>query len=275
MSVLATPAGAMKTGTLSTARMPFLAQVLMMTRRAFQVTLRSPAEIIPGTLIGVFFLLIYEGSLGGAARFFLPGQSYLGFILPLSVITTALSGAAVAGQLIVRDSQSGYFDKLLLTPVSRAALLLGPMIAGAVVIMLQCVIILLVALVMGLNIVTGVAGMLLLLGFALLIGLAFSGLIVSIALWTNNAAAVGGASFLFFPLTFLTSAYTPAEQLTGWIATVAQFNPVTYLLEATRALINTGWEVDLVVRGLVICLLLCGVTFTMATFSLRSRTRRR
>lgn len=98
----------------------------MMMWRTLITNLRVPAVVLPSLVISVFFLFVYEASLSGAANFFLAGQSYLGFILPLSVVSAALSGAGVAGQSIVRDIENGYFDKLMLTPVSRVALVLGP-----------------------------------------------------------------------------------------------------------------------------------------------------
>ncbi len=256
------------------ATMPFLLQVVMFTRRSLILLFREPTWGLP-IILGVFFLLVYNGTLSGAAVFFLQGQSYLGFILPLSVISTALSASGTAGQAIIRDIETGYFDKLLLTPVSRAALLLGPIIASAIALVIQTVPLLVIALFMGLEPATGFLGLLVLLGYALLIGLALAGFVVAVALYTNSAAATNGASFLFFPLTFLTASFTPTELLTGWIRTAAEYNPITYLLEATRALLNSGWDAEALLRGLLVSILIAVITFTLAVFSLRARTRRR
>lgn len=261
--------------TSASRKMPFLVQVWMMSRRSLVTMFRDPAAIIPGLILGVFFLVIYEASLGGAAQFFLRGQSYLGFILPLSVISTALSGAGIAGQAVIRDIDSGYFDKLLLTPISRAALLLAPMIAAALVLVLQSSAVVLVGILLGLEPATGWLGVLTLLGYALLIGVALAGLIVGIALRTNSASATSGASFLFFPLTFLTATFTPKELLTGWLKVAAQWNPITYILEACRSLLNIGWEPQVLFTGLWVSLVVCVITFAFAYFSLRARTQRR
>jgi ABC-2 type transport system permease protein len=256
------------------ATMPFLHQVSMMTWRSLVTIFRDPASVIPGLIISVFFVLVYDGSLNGAARFFLPGQSYLGFILPVSIISSALSGASIAGQAIVRDIDTGYFDKLLLTPISRSALLLGPMLAGALVLVLQTVLVLIVGLLLGLEPETGLPGMLFVLGYALLIGVGFAGFVVGIALRTGSPAATGGASFLFFPLSFLTATFTPVELLSGWIRTTAEFNPITYLLEAMRTLFNTGWDTEIMLRGFSASAAILVVTFVFAYLSLRARTRR-
>jgi ABC-2 type transport system permease protein len=257
------------------ATMPFLAQVSMLTWRSLVTIFRDPASIIPGLIISVFFLLVYDASLSGAAAFFLRGQSYLGFILPLSVISSALSGASLAGQAIVRDIETGYFNKLLLTPVSRSALLLGPMIASALVLVLQAGLVIAVALVMGLQPATGVLGLLGVLGFALFIGIGFAGFVVGIALQTGSPAATGSATFLFFPLSFLTATFTPLNLLNGWIRVAAELNPITYILGATRAMLNEGWQPELIAQGLLACTVISILTFTFAWFSLRGRTRQK
>jgi ABC-2 type transport system permease protein len=255
--------------------MSFVGQVLMLTKRALVTNFRVPAAVIPPIIISAFFLLVYEASLSGAANFFLRGQSYLGFILPLSVISSSLSGAGVAGQSIVRDIENGYFDKLLLTPVSRWALLLGPMVAGAVILVIQTVVIVGLALLLGLQPETGVGGLLTVLGFSLLLGVGFSGFTVAIALASGSAAATQGGSFIFFPLSFLTATFVPFELLTGWIKTAAFYNPITYILDAMRTTLNVGWDSEIVLRGLGSCLILGAVLFSAALWGLRSRAKRR
>lgn len=254
---------------------PFLNQVTMMMWRTLITNLRVPAVVLPSLIISVFFLFVYEASLSGAASFFLRGQSYLGFILPLSVVSAALSGAGVAGQSIVRDIENGYFDKLMLTPVSRVALVLGPMIAGAILLGVQTLLLIAIALVMGLEPATGLPGLAALLGFSMLLGVAFSGFTVGVALRSGSAGATQGAGFLFFPLSFLTATFVPLNLLTGWIKVAATYNPITYILEATRAIINTGWDAEIMLRGLGSIALLAVVLYAWAFSSLQARTKRK
>lgn len=258
-------------------RMPFLLQVTTMAWRSLVTTFRTPAAIIPGIIISVFFLFVYTGSLGNASNFLpgLAGKSYLAFILPVSIVSSALSGAGVAGQAIVRDIENGYFDKLLLTPLSRSALLLGPMIAGAVTLGLQTIIVLAVGLLLGLESATGLGGLLVVIALALILGVGFSGFTVAIALRTGSAAATQGGSFLFFPLTFLTATFVPVALLSGWIKTAAEYNPITYILEAMRAVLLDGWQAEVLLRGLTSASVLGIVLFVFALLSLRSRTARR
>jgi len=257
--------------------MPFYQQALMLSNRSLRTMMRTPAVILPALLISGFFLFVYEATLGDAAGS-IPGIAnvdYIAFILPLSVISASLSGAGIAGQNLVRDIETGYFDKLLLTPVSRGALILGQIVAGAAVLALQTVVIIAIGLLLGLNSATGVLGLLAVLGFAMLIGIGFAGFSVGVALQSGNAAATQGAGFLFFPFTFLTATFVPVELLGGWLKTVATINPITYILEAMRSVLIVGWEADVIAQGLVACLLLGVLPYLFALISLKARTARR
>lgn len=256
-------------------RSTFVTQVGLLARRTFIVNLRVPAAILPTLGISLFTLFVYKAQFNSIAGVFLHGKSYLGFILPLSLISAALSGSAVAGQTIASDIGRGYFDKLSLTPANRWALLLGPMLAGGVILALQLLAITLVGVLLGLRPVTGIGGLAAVVGFALLVGIGFSSLPVGIALLSGNAAATSAATFLFFPLTFLTATFVPVDQLEGWIQVAARINPMTYVLEATRGILNDGWDATLLARGLTAGIALAVVLFVFALYGLRTRTRRR
>ena len=259
---------------LPKANLPY--QILLLTKRNLKAIVRTPEALIPPIAISVFFLLIYESTLGGAANFVpgLSGNSYLGFILPLSIVSSALAGAGLASQNLVRDIESGYFDKLLLTPVSRTALLLGPILAGALILGFQTGIVIGVGLLMGLQPVTGLAGLLAVIGMAVLLGTGFAGFTVSAALGSGNAAVTQSAGFIFFPLTFLTASFVPLELLDGWLETAARLNPITYVLGAMRDTLNVGWVSSSLWQGVLACLILAIAMYALAVFALRVRTRR-
>ncbi len=255
--------------------MSLLGQLLMMTRRSLMVLFRIPDAIIPSLFISVFFLLIYEASLGGITEFPGPlqGVDYLAFTLPVAIFSAALNSPA--GQAMVRDIESGYFDKLLLTPINRGALLLGHIISSGFVVLLQTIIIMILAMFLGLKPETGLAGVVVILGFSVMIGIGFGGFTVAIALRTGNAAATQGASFIFFPLIFLSTTYLPLEALDGWFKVVAQLNPITYILDASRELLIYGWDSTELLNGLLGALVLSVFPFMFALFSLQARTRRK
>ncbi|MGD8456495.1 MAG: ABC transporter permease [Anaerolineales bacterium] len=254
-----------------------LSQIFLIMRRNLTTIIRTPEALLPPVGISLFFLVIYEATLGRASGFIpnLGTNNYLGFILPLSIVSSSLAGAGIAAQNLVRDIESGYFDKLLLTPVRRFALLLGAILAGAVILGFQASIVIGVGVIMGLEAVTGLPGLLAVVGLAVLLGTGFAGFTVSAALGSGSAAATQGASFIFFPLTFLAPTFVPVDLLDGWLKTAARFNPITYVIEAMRALINQGWDTTSLLQGVLACLILALAMYSLALFALQVRTRRK
>jgi ABC-2 type transport system permease protein len=111
-------------------------------------------------------------------------------------------------------------------------------------------------------------------GLAVLLGTGFAGFTVSAALGSGSAAATQGASFIFFPLTFLTASFVPLDLLSGWLKTAARFNPITYVLEAMRTTLLTGWDSTVMWQGIAACLILAALMYFLAIRALRVRTSR-
>ncbi len=250
-------------------------QIFLLVVRSLTSLSRTPEALLPPVAISIFFLIIYQSTLGKASGF-IPGigGSYLGFILPLSIVSGSLSGSGIAAQNLVRDIERGYFDKLLLTPVRRAALLLAPILAGAVILGIQAAIVVSVGMLLGLKPATGLLGVLVIIGLGIFLGIGFAGFTVSAALGSGSAAATQGASFLFFPLTFLAPTFVPLSLLSGWLEVAAKINPITYVLEAMRALLNSGWDARAIGTSLLACFILAIAMYALAAFALRVRTRR-
>ena len=104
----------------------FVKHTWLFTRRSLLNTIRNPFAFIPNMVISLFFLLVYQAGLSGISE--LPafgGASYLAFILPVSIVSGAIGGAGGAGQSLITDLENGYFSRLLLTPASRLAIVLG------------------------------------------------------------------------------------------------------------------------------------------------------
>jgi ABC-2 type transport system permease protein len=242
--------------------------------RALVTALRVPAAIIPTIAISVFFLFVYNSGLSSVAE--LPGfqGSYLGFILPVSIVSAAVSGAGLAGQALIRDIEAGYFTKVLLTPASRLAIVWGPMIASAILLVAQVLAILLLGLLLGLEPATGWLGLLAVVGYAFLWGMAFAGYAAFMALRTKNSAAAQAATFAFFPLIFLSATFVPLEYIEAeWLRVAATVNPTTYVFDAMRALLNEGWRTEPLLVGLAVTLAFATLTGGLALREARRATR--
>jgi ABC-2 type transport system permease protein len=248
--------------------------ILLLVSRSLRDTLRVPAALLPNVVISVFFLFVFNSGLSSVAN--LPGGkgSYLACLIPGSIVAASGGGAGNAGQLLVPDLESGYFTKLLLTRSSRLALVWGPMIAGAIVLVGQVILILALGLALGLKSAAGVGGLLVVLLFAFLWGMAFSGYAVIVALKTKNAAAAQAATFAFFPLIFLSTTFVPKEYIGAtWLKWAATVNPTTYIYDAMRSLLIDGWVVKPLLIGAGVVLGFATLTGILALRQARRSTQ--
>lgn len=241
-------------------------------RRAIRGVFREPEFFIPALITPVFFFVVNVGALQDFAQQSGTVEDFKAFQLPVAIVF-AVTGVSRASALVT-DIQSGYFDRLLLTPIRRPMLLLGLMAADIVSVILLTIPVLLLGLVLGVSFVTGVLGMIVFICYGALWGLAFAGFPYAIALKTGNPAAVNSSFILFFPFAFLTTTFLPMDALTGWLATVATYNPVTYVLDGLRSLITEGWEWDVLAKGMAATLALMTVSFGLASVAMRGRTQR-
>jgi ABC-2 type transport system permease protein len=240
--------------------------------RAIRGVFREPEFFIPALIVPVFFYVVNVGALQDFAQASGTVEDFKAFQLPVAIIF-AVTGVSRAGALVT-DIQSGYFDRLLLTPIRRPMLLLGLMAADVVSIILLTIPVLLLGLAFGVTFVTGLVGMLVFILYGALWGLAFAGFPYAIALKTGNPAAVNSSFILFFPFAFLTTSFLPEEALTGWLQTIAKYNPVTYVLEGLRSLITVGWEWDALAAGAAASLALMVLSFGLASLAMKGRVAR-
>lgn len=243
-------------------------EIGLVAGRALRQVRREPTAVLPAVFVPAFF---YAVNLGALERLASSGIDYKAFLLPMA-IAFAVTGMSRAPALVT-DIQSGYFDRLCLTPIRRSSLLLGLMAADVTVIVLLCLPVLAIGYGVGVRFSTGLLGILAFVGFAALWGLAFTGFPYAVALRTGNPAAVNACFVVFFPLFFLTDAVVPKALLTGWFSTIATYNPVTYLLGALRSLISVGWQATPLLEGTAAVVGLAVVGLGLALAGLRSRIR--
>lgn len=201
--------------------------------RALRAVPRDATSVIPPVFIALFFFIVNIATLKKVTAS-IPHFSYTSFEMATAILL-GVTGVSRAPALVL-DIQSQYFDRLLLTPVRRTAILLGHMVADVTVAAVLTIPILVLGFILGVRFHGGPIGVVGFIMLAALWSLAFAAFGYAIALKTGNPAAVNSAFLLFFPFLFLTSSYVPRSQLSGWLSTVAKFNPVTYLLGGLRSL---------------------------------------
>jgi ABC-2 type transport system permease protein len=215
-----------------------------MARRSVLQTMRQPAMVIPPILFPLVLMGINVAGLDAATD--IPGfptDSYLDFAIAFPFVQGALFSSINAGSAIARDVETGFLNRLALTPMRRAAMLLGQLAGVVVVALISSLVYLAVGFAAGLHVESGFWGVLVLLGLALLIALAFASLGAFIGLRTGSGEAVQGVFPLFFVFLFMSSSSLPRELIEhDWFRIIATYNPVSYLFEGLRSLIIFGWQ---------------------------------
>ena len=250
----------------------FVADVVSIAGRALRGVTRDLEAVTPPIFIALFFFLVNIATLQRLTENQIAGFDFKAFQLPTAILL-GVTGVSRAPALVL-DVQNGYFDRLLVTPVRRLAILLGHMAADVAVACALIIPITIVGFVIGIRFETGVLGVVAFIALGALWSLAFSGFGYAIALKTGNPAAVNSSFLLFFPFLFLTSSYVPRDQLSGWLEVVATWNPVTYLLEGLRSLVVDGWRWRELGKALLAIAVVATVSMTLCFGALRGRVRR-
>ena len=248
----------------------FFYDVWYMFARSMKKFLASPALIFFSLFTPVIFLVLFTqlfSILGNSPGF--PSDSYIQFAVAGILLMMNFGTALQSGSSIVDDYNSDYLSKLLVTPVSRPAILLGRLLSDALRIVIQSAILLGLAYLMGATFVTGAFGVLLILLTMAMFGIAWSGVSLSVGLATKSAETITGLSmFLTFPLIFISTAFMPLAFLPNWMQTVSDYNPLSYTTNALRALTSTGFEWGTIAAafGILLFIAFLGLGTTMHQF---------
>jgi ABC-2 type transport system permease protein len=251
-------------------------QVALIARRSIVRTSRQPGTWIPPVLFPLMLMAVNSSGLRAATH--LPGfptHSFLAFFMPFSFMQGALFASAIAGTDLARDIDTGFLNRLALTPVRGSALLLGQ-IGGAVGLgIVQAVIYLGVGIAAGVHIDAGVGGALLILVLAVLIAAGFGTLGLWLALRTGSGEGVQSQFPLLFFTLFISSMNLPRHLIEAtWFRDAATVNPVSYLIEAIRSLVIVGWDAQALLLGFAFTFAIIAVAMTLAARQLRVRMAR-
>jgi ABC-2 type transport system permease protein len=229
----------------------FLVDVWINLKRWVVKTTRNPFVIFGSLVQPIIFLVLFTevfgGAIGGAlSQAIGPDISYVTYLTPAIIIQSALVAAAGSGIGLVDDMENGMFEKVLVSPINRAAMFLGKALSEVVRIIIQTVIILGLGYVLlwletggavGTYIETGIIGALGIVLVAIVFAIWFTAFSNIVALVTEDQeSTIIGANLLQFPLLFVSSAFLPVSILPNWVQVLATFNPITYGVDAARAL---------------------------------------
>ena len=219
----------------------FLGDVWVNFKRWNLKAVRNPFVLVVSLVQPIIFLFLFTevfGNVAGdAVNRGLPEISYTTYLVPAIAIQVSLAAAVTSGVGLVNDIENGMFEKVLVSPMNRTAVFVGKTAAEVFRIAVQVTIILGLGIVLGAEIATGVIGAAGIVAVGVLFSLWFVAFSNALAIITRDQeSTIIGANLLQFPLLFLSSAFLPLAALPEWIQTFAMLNPVTYGVDAARAL---------------------------------------
>ena len=228
-----------------------LTEIGLVTWRQLKKLTRNPVLLFFSLFMPLIWLVMFSQTFGtvfsGASQAPLP-YDYVAVLLPGITVMTAIQSASQSGFAMVSDLESGFMDKFFVAPIRRSSVLVGKLLADGLRMAAQAGIILGIAALLTLAgwripFATSIVGVVLIMLLAAAFGVAFSGLSNTVALRTKNTEATMMVSFsLTFPLLFLSTAMLPKALLPGWVQTFSTVNPVSYISDASRGLILTGFD---------------------------------
>jgi ABC-2 type transport system permease protein len=244
--------------------------------RYIRMLLRQPAWVGISLVQPVIWLLLFGALFKRTAD--IPGftsGSYIEFLAPGVVVMLAVSSAGWVGMGFIDDINRGTMDRLLVSPIWRGALNLGSVTQSVLSIAVQSVIVIGLSMAVGARFDNGVAGLVVLVAVAGLLGAVFASLSNGVAVLTRQRETlIGIVTMVTLPLTFLSSALMQRSLLPGWIQWIAKFNPVNWAAQAGRsaATSNADWGLIGSRVGLLVLLLLASTAFATRAFSSYQRS---
>ncbi len=253
--------------------MDFLSDTWYQFVRHMRTQLRMRIWIFIQLIQPIIWLLLFPQIFKSVSDLPGIGGDYLQFLAPGVVVMTVLFGSAWAGMGMLHDIDMGILSKMLATPVTRVSIITSRVVASMATLVVQALIIFTLAVIMGVNIATGVPGVLLSIVLISLLGLGFAAFSNGLALYLRRPEPLMGViNLVALPTVFLSSTMMPPELLPDWLDTVRKFNPVDYAVVGVRGLVMTGYIWSELWRSLLVLAAwaTAGITFGTLMFRLKA-----
>lgn len=247
--------------------MKILRDTWLMFQRHMGLFLRNPVWVVIGLIQPLLYLLLFAPLLKSVStvRGFPAGGAYNVFV-PGLLIQLGLFGATSVGFGLIQELRIGVIERLRVTPVSRLAMLLGRALRDVFTLLVQSLLLILLSLPFGLNIHP--VGMVVVLGLLALIGLLFTSISYAVALWLKSEDSFAPLVFsATLPLLLLSGVLLPMSLAPDWLRTIALADPLSYAVDAARAVFNDHTGDVSVVKGVALMGALAVLAITVAARS--------
>ncbi len=243
----------------------FISDTLTMTRRNVLYLVRRPQVIVFALVSPVMFVALFNFVFGGSLD--VPGMNYANYLIPGVMVQTVLFGGGNTAIGLAEDMTRGVIDRFRSLPMSRLAVLSGRTVADAMRGIITNTVIIVMGIIIGFRFQNGLAWALAAFFLVLLFGYAVTWFFAWMGLTLRSVEAVQAATFLpAFPLTFAASTFAPVENMPGWLQVFSAHQPVTQVVDATRAMMHGGEIAGPLIRSLLWC---AGIMIVFGFLSVR------
>lgn len=228
----------------------------VMSGRVLRHTFRSIDTLITVVAMPIFMMLLFVYVFGGAMK--TGSVDYVNYVVPGIILFTIASSVAYTAVRLNSDVTAGIFDRFHSMPIAKSSILGGHVLTSLVFNAISVVLVLLVALLVGFRPQAGIAGWLLAIGILLLFTLAMTWVSVIFGLLAGSAEGAGVFAYPLLILLFISSAFVPAQSMSGIVRTFAEHQPMTPIIESVRSLLmnepagNNVWTAVLWCMGILI-----------------------
>ena len=248
-------------------------QIGALSSRSVMSLVRQPSLVVPSLIFPLFFVALGTSAFARAIN--IPGfpkvDSFLDFALAGSVVQGVLFGSVTSAAALATDIETGFFDRLLVSPSSRTAILIGRLAGAMIYGLAQTLFFTLVLFPFGLSIRSGIFGLVAMMIGGLFTALAVGALMSAMAIKTGSSEAVQGSFPLIFILLFFSSAFFPRETMDGIYRRIADLNPLSYLVEGFRSLTIEALTVTAVLQTILIPAAISVIGIALSLRTLRNR----
>jgi ABC-2 type transport system permease protein len=222
----------------------------VLTARILRRWSRDPATMVQSLLFPAGFLVALDIVLGEGVEQ-VTGNSALYGSVPLVAIVGATSGAIIGAIGIMREREDGLLSRLWVLPVHRASGLLARLAADAIRIVVITAAVMCVGMLLGFRFRQGIAESIAWLFMPAVFGVAFSAVVITLALYSANTIVPQATEIICAMLFFFSTGFVPLDQFPSWIQPVVEHQPVSYVIDAMRGLSLGGPVLEPVVATLL------------------------
>jgi ABC-2 type transport system permease protein len=244
-----------------------------LSMRSLRQAFRRPQFLAPIVIFPSLFLAVNVGGAGRATEIpaFPDVAGFLDFELAGAIVQSTMLAAVSGGIALALDIESGFMDRLIASPISRAAIVIGRLASTAAMGVLAGVWFIAIGLIFGAEIQGGVPGALLVIVLAAATAGAWGGFGAALALRSGTASVVQGVFPLVFVIIFLSSAFFPANLLLEPAKSFSEWNPMSFIAEAMRDPIVSEISVEPLLEGIAAIAGVMAFGAALSVWGLRKR----